>query len=141
MCIECQNDWSGYNDSCWSYFPDPSIWQEAKEKCTYYNATLLTLDSVEKFNFFYNQFSKVRNPKSTSAWLDSSTNVPLTFKWPNGAAINKSFWGGNNPTNSGGTDKIVAEGCLSFSKFDFNKLNDAECSVTLDYFCESKGEK
>lgn len=58
------------------------------------------------------------------------------FYWSNGDQINPSFWGGSNPSNSNGPSWLVNEGCVAYSAWDNNMLNDAGCSELFDYICE-----
>lgn len=106
-------------------------WEESKNFCEERRAALIALETEAKFLFIKDLMVTETNAESDRAWLNSRTETPLIFIWPNNQIISKSFFDGSNPDNNNGK-----EFCIEFLKFDKLKLNDNDCSFKNNLICE-----
>ena len=64
--------------------------------------------------------------------MNSQTNTPMDFYWPDGSAINN--WGSDQPDNGGNYIlNILYEGCTDMTAL--SGLNDDNCGYTYNFLC------
>lgn len=77
-------------------------WDKSVEICKKYNASLVTIESIEK-QFFLKIFGWL----GTMFWTSAHKDLNGKWKWINGNDILYTNWGEGEPNNQGGNQNCI----------------------------------
>jgi hypothetical protein len=108
-------------------------WKNSIEICKKYNASLVTIESIEK-QFFLQTFGQLGGNFWTSGHKDLNGN----WKWVNGNEVSYTKWDEHQPDNLGGNQNCIQvwnaypEGNWKWDDMNCNHINFVVCEFSLN---------
>ena len=133
----CQQGWIGNGTLCYKSFRSPKTWENAKEECEKWNASLVKIESREENDFV------TQTHKSGDYWIGlSDSDTEDDWKWTDGTQLAQDRyknWADNQPDNY-----LNKEHCVVILirtnelSLELNgKWNDQPCSNEMYFICQS----
>ena len=116
--------------SCYKFSSQTLNWYAAKSACEALGSSLVVINSQAEQQAFDAKVIQAswlglyRNPKDKSRWL-----------WVDGSSLTYTSWYSGEPNNSGGSEDCAE----MFSTSLGWKWNDAPCTTSYRYICETNG--
>ena len=134
----CQQGWIGNGTSCYKLFTSNKTWENAKEECEKWNATLVKVESSEENDFIKTELLPSKN---RNYWIGlSDSDNEGDWMWTDGTQLDSDGyknWGDDQPKNN----KNNNEDCvvIRIRKSDpdhYGKWRDLPCSLDKKFICE-----
>ncbi|KAL2087575.1 hypothetical protein ACEWY4_016403 [Coilia grayii] len=128
----CEDGWFPWNGRCLKHFEDTKTQPDAKASCESYNATLLSIHSLEDMFMFNVKLPSV----AVDMWTGlTGTESPLVFKWQDGSEVTYTHWAKDNPRTQPSTRLPT---CVRFSG-ENHEWVVTECDSRMTYLCARPG--
>ncbi|XP_070538393.1 lithostathine-like [Ptychodera flava] len=117
--------------SCYFYYKERHYrWNEAREQCQNFNATLAAIDDYQEDQFLID----IIDLEGGQVWIGLNDNrIEGYWEWDGNATSRYRNWDDNEP--NGGTE----ENCVEMRDHRNGKWNDESCDKERGYICEQKG--
>ncbi|MFH1531391.1 MAG: IPT/TIG domain-containing protein [Pseudomonadota bacterium] len=120
-----------YNGHAYAICTYGATWEDAKEDCESNGYTLVTVNDEGEQAFL---LSKTNN---SPHWIGmNDLNQEGVYQWLGDTSI-FTKWGGGQPDNAGGDP---GEDCVAFRWWSGGEWNDAPCTQSRRFICESDGQ-
>ncbi|XP_068216545.1 CD209 antigen-like protein 2 [Palaemon carinicauda] len=127
--VDCGN-WKEFRGSCYKHFRSELGWLLARGMCVFYKSQLVTITSVEEFDF-------VKGVLLGDSWIGlNDLNSAGIYRWSSDSSIynsyekDSSWWSQDDLQN---TEKGL---CVSFQK-NSKTWTKIDCDTTLKFVCET----
>ncbi|XP_060893538.1 asialoglycoprotein receptor-like 1 [Labrus mixtus] len=132
----CREGWSSFQRSCYLLSTTTLTWSKAEEQCLTHGGHLVVLNNVEELDHI-SQIVEIRY----SYWIGLVEREEDHWTWADGTDFSTTqiFWDAGQPDNWDFRENGEDCGQLHSSVIRKRKLwNDADCSLSYRYICESK---
>lgn len=133
----CREGWASYENSCYLLSTTTETWSRAESQCQVHKGHLLVLNNKEELDYI----SKIVELRF-SYWIGLvERHEEGHWTWVDGTNFNSTptFWDRGQPDNWDYIENGEDCGQLHASMKRKRKLwNDADCSVSYRYICESR---
>ncbi|XP_033973904.1 C-type lectin domain family 4 member E-like isoform X2 [Trematomus bernacchii] len=133
----CREGWVSYERSCYKISTNSLTWSKAEDQCRAQEGHLVVLNTAEELDYIskvveirYNYWIGLVERESEGHW-----------SWVDGTDINSTptFWDKGQPDDWDFRENGVDCGQIHASVRRKRKMwNDADCSLTYQYICESR---
>ena len=137
----CQQGWIGNGTLCYKSFRSPKTWENAKEECEKWNASLVKIETREENDFIKTKVTQTHN--SGDYWIGlSDSDREDDWKWTDGTQLDQDGyknWADNQPDNYLNNEHcvIILIRTNEFSPELNGKWNDQPCSNGMYFICQS----
>ena len=135
----CQQGWIGNGTSCYKLFASYITWENAKEECEEWNASLVKVESSEENDFIKTELLPTH--KNGNYWIGlSDSDNEGDWMWTDGTQLDLNGyenWGDNQPNDFHNEDCVQ----IQIRKSDpdhYGKWNDVKCLSRTKYICEKR---
>ncbi|XP_070537637.1 lithostathine-like [Ptychodera flava] len=120
----------GTGGSCYFYYKRRHYkWNEARQQCRHFHATLATIDDIHEDKFLRDIIDR----EGGQVWIGlNDKRIEGIWEWDGGATSRYRNWDNNEP--NGGTK----ENCVEMRDHRDGKWNDESCEKDRGYICEQK---
>ena len=135
----CRQGWIGNGKSCYKLFTPSKAWENAKEECEKWNASLVKVESREENDFIITKV--LPTDKEENYWIGlSDSDNENDWKWTDGTRLDSDGyknWRGPEPDNQNGNEDCVIIVRQSTDPYHYGKWSDNSCSLENKYICEN----
>ncbi|KAM7018187.1 C-type lectin domain family 4 member E-like [Tautogolabrus adspersus] len=131
----CREGWSSFQRSCYLLSTTFMTWSKAEEQCRTQGGHLVVLNNVEELDFI-SQIVEIK----FNYWIGLVEREEDHWTWVDGTdfSTTQTFWDNGQPDNWDLRENGEDCGQLHASVIRKRKLwNDADCSLSYRYICES----
>ena len=126
---------------CYKSFRSPKTWENAKEECEKWNASLVKIESREENDFIKTKVTQTHT--SDDYWIGlSDSDREDDWKWTDGTQLDQDGyknWADNQPDNYLNNEHcvVILIRTKEFSPELNGKWNDQPCSNGMYFICQS----
>ena len=135
----CQQGWIGNGTSCYKLFTSNKTWENAKEECGKWNATLVKVESREENDFIKAKILPTN--KNDNYWIGlSDSGEKNVWMWTDGTQLDSDGyenWGDDQPNNNNNKQNCVLIQIRKFDPDHNGKWHDKRCFRERKYICEN----
>ena len=135
----CRQGWIGNGKSCYKLFTPSKTWENAKEECEKWHASLVKVESREENDFIITKV--LPTDKEENYWIGlSDSDNENDWKWTDGTRLDSDGyknWRGPEPDNHNGNEDCVVIVRQSTDPYHYGKWSDNSCSLEKKYICEN----
>ena len=133
---DVETGWRAFNYSCYKYFTNELNWTEATTVCEELNGSLVSLNSLEEYEFLYTDIL----PDKYKVWIGL---FDVTFswiepRWVDGSVLAYEKWGLDQPNGRIGSECVTALNGKHFKQQWNHEWNDRACARLYPFVCETK---
>ncbi|XP_073674893.1 C-type lectin domain family 4 member E-like [Garra rufa] len=133
----CEEDWLFYKDSCYFHSSTKKNWQMAEKNCVEKESHLVVVNDLAELDFLSSIVKMV-----DSYWIGLVEKEEGKWSWVDGTdfSTTEQHWDAGQPDNW--DFRVNGEDCGQLhARFTLGRRrlwNDADCTLSYPYICESK---
>ena len=134
----CQQGWIGNGMFCYKLFTSSETWENAKEECEKWNATLVKVESHDENDFIKKKVLPTNKYGTHDYWIGLSDSASEgDWMWTDGTKLDTyKNWGHNQPNANKNNENCVVIRIIKPFRYRYGKWHDIQCSNEKEYICE-----